>query len=103
MKNIRFTNNKIINPIPIKKIAEDRYNGAVHLVCTRNLVISDNVFEITDPGAKREVWIQVANDTNVANDYYKNENLTANNITIKNNKYVSKSVKTPKKFIRLLG
>ena len=35
--------------------------------------------------------------------YYKNENLTANNITIKNNKYVSKSGKTPKKFIRLLG
>ena len=103
MKNIRFTNNKIINPIPIKKIVEDRYNGVVHLVCTRKLVISDNVFEITDPGAKREVWIQVANDTNVANDYYKNENLTANNITIKNNKYVSKSGKTPKKFIRLLG
>lgn len=137
MKNIRFTNNRIINPIPLKRIAEDRYNGAVHLVCTKNLVISDNVFEITDSSAKREVWIQVANDTNEANDFYKNQNLTANNITIKNNtflgtaptkafisfdstefaaphytlknivvknnQYVSKSGKTPKNFIRLLG
>lgn len=137
MKNIRFLNNTIINPIPIKNISEDRYNGAVHLVCTKNLVISNNVFKITDPSAKREVWIQVANDTNGANDFYKNENLISNNITIKNNtflgtaptkafvsfdstefsapyytiknivvknnKYVSKSGKTPKKFIRLLG
>ena len=137
MKNIRFTNNTVINPIPIKKIKEDRYNGAVHFVCTKNLNISNNVFKITDSRAKREVWIQVANDTNGVNDYSKNENLTAENIvianntflgtaptkalisldsthfqapryilkniTVKNNKYVSKSGKTPKNFIRLLG
>lgn len=91
--DITFTKNTVTDPIPLNSIDQKKYTGAIHFVSIKNLLITDNIFRITN--AERENWIQIVNNANTTNPGTGNGQLPTSGVNItRNNFYGSQPTKS---------